>query len=52
MYMHLKVGMKKLQQSLLIGLFKTIASEEWKQVVENLGAIENWLGSKAFGIQR
>jgi hypothetical protein len=28
MYMHLKVGMEKLQQSLLIGLFKTIASEE------------------------
>jgi hypothetical protein len=49
--MHLKVGMEKLQQSLLLNLFKTITCEKQKQAVENLGALENWRNSKAFGIQ-
>jgi hypothetical protein len=48
MYIHLKVGMEKLKQSLFIG----VASDEWEQAAENLGTKENQPSSKAFGIQR
>jgi len=47
MYMHLKMGMGRLK-SLFIG----VTSDEWEQVAENLGTIENQPSSKAFTIQR
>ncbi len=53
MYMHLKVGLEKLKQSLFICSFKNVVtSEEWDQVAENSGTTENWPSSKAFSIQR